>query len=77
MRSIRRHLDLSQSKLAQIAGVTQGTVSRWENGSLEPSRQELSLIRAYAIEDGREWDDSMFFGTCDPEHVARVGGRCE
>lgn len=59
---IRKHvLGLSQGAFAQIAGVSQGTVSKWEAGEFEPDRAQLSLIRAHVIESGKPWDDSWVF----------------
>lgn len=57
----KKVLGLSQQALADVAGVSQATVSRWENGELEPNRDEMSLIRSKAIDDGKAWDDSWFF----------------
>lgn len=52
---------LSQAEMAVIAGVSQGTVSKWEAGQSEPNRQELDRIRAEAITRGIVWDDRWFF----------------
>jgi transcriptional regulator with XRE-family HTH domain len=58
---IRRDvLKLSQVEMAEIAGVSQSTVSRWESG-VAPSLGELALIRAEALRRKVEWRDSMFF----------------
>jgi transcriptional regulator with XRE-family HTH domain len=54
-------LGLSQAEMAKIAGVSQGTVSKWEAGQLEPSRDELDHIRADAIDRGLDWNDRWFF----------------
>jgi transcriptional regulator with XRE-family HTH domain len=54
-------LRITQIELAEIAGTTQGTVSRWEKGTLEPDRDQLAKIREAAIERGIEWRDSLFF----------------
>lgn len=56
-------LRLTQAELAKVADVAQSTVSKWENGQLEPSREELDRIRADAFERGLEWDDRWFFET--------------
>lgn len=52
---------ISQAELAGIAKTSQGTVSKWEAGELEPDREQLSLIRDAAIERGLEWSDAWFF----------------
>lgn len=62
---IRRNvLHLSQAGLAELTGVSQATVSRWESGELEPSRAEMEIIRrkGRALK-GRKWHDRLFFET--------------
>ncbi len=62
IRIIRTHvLGLSQAALAQIAGTTQASVSRWEAGEQHPSHLELSAIRAEIVRRGIDWDDRWFF----------------
>lgn len=51
----------TQAAFAAIAGVTQATVSRWERGEFEPTREQLQRIRDEAIRRGLKWDDRMFF----------------
>lgn len=63
-------LGLSQAEIAAIARVSQGTVSKWEAGQLEPSREELDRIRTSALERGVEWDDRLFFEVPPAEQVA-------
>jgi transcriptional regulator with XRE-family HTH domain len=59
---IRKHVfSLHQTAFAQIAGTTQATVSRWENGEFEPSREELEKIRSEARRRNLPWDDRWFF----------------
>lgn len=61
---IRRvRLGLSQTALAEIASVDQSTVSRWENGLSEPTRDQMGVIRAFALAQGIEWQDRWFFET--------------
>lgn len=43
--SIRQTANLSQSAFAEIIGVSQTTVSRWESGKSEPSRAEIAGAR--------------------------------
>ena len=54
-------LDMSQAALAELTGVTQATVSRWEKGELSPDLNALSRIREEAQRRGKEWDDRWFF----------------
>lgn len=63
IRHIRKSVfGLSQVDFAALMPpVAQGTVSKWENGELEPSRDEMAQIRSAAIERGLAWDDAWFF----------------
>lgn len=54
-------LKVTQAELAAITGARQATISRWEQGKLEPSLDELKRIRSFASERGISWDDSWFF----------------
>ncbi len=56
----------TQSAFARIAGVGQGTVSRWENGEFEPSRDQLARIRDEAMRRGLAWSDEFFFKPVPP-----------
>ena len=62
IKTIRTELfRISQVEFAQIAGVTQPTIVRWERGEGEPSASELGRIRAAASERDIDWpDDSIF-----------------
>lgn len=53
----------TQAEFALIAGTTQATVSRWENGEGGPGLDELSRIRAEARQRGLDWSDAWFFET--------------
>jgi transcriptional regulator with XRE-family HTH domain len=54
---------ITQVEMAEIAGTTQGSVSKWENGSyrIVPDRNEMERIRAEAACRSLEWDDRWFF----------------
>lgn len=54
-------LGVSQKQFADIAGTTQGTVSRWETGEMNPDLAQLGKIRAYALDLGKEWRDEWLF----------------
>ncbi|RCK44240.1 helix-turn-helix domain-containing protein [Thalassospira profundimaris] len=45
LRQWRRTSDIKQARLADILGVTQATVSRWENGTQRPAPLQHELIR--------------------------------
>ncbi|WP_185982841.1 helix-turn-helix domain-containing protein [Aureimonas mangrovi] len=51
----------TQKAFGRIAGVSQGTVSRWEAGDLAPAQAEMIRIRNAAIRLGLPWDDAWFF----------------
>lgn len=51
----------TQSAFGRVAGVTQGTVSRWEAGELAPSQAEMEKVRTAAIRLGLHWEDEWFF----------------
>jgi transcriptional regulator with XRE-family HTH domain len=53
--------DVSQTAFGEIAGTTQASVSRWEQGIQEPSQSEMERIRSEAALRGIEWDDRWFF----------------
>ena len=53
--------DVSQVAFAEIAGTTQPSVSRWEQGLQEPSHSEMERIRVEATSRGIQWDDRWFF----------------
>jgi predicted transcriptional regulator len=57
----KRVLDVSQSGLAEIAGTTQASVSRWEAGELQPDLEHLRAIRDAVRKKGVVWDDAWFF----------------
>lgn len=62
MLHVRKHvLGLSQVDLAVVAKTTQGTISKWESGELEPDRDQLALIREEIQRRDIDWDDRWFF----------------
>jgi predicted transcriptional regulator len=70
LENIRKNLfRVSQSAFGEIAGTTQASVSRWENGELEPGHTEMARIRSEAAERGIEWDDRLFFEAPSNEKI--------
>lgn len=62
IRKIRKEvLGLTQKQLADLCDVDQGTVSRWEQGTLEPRLSDLKKMREKASLDGARLKDSDFF----------------
>ena len=59
----RSTFKVSQTAFGEIAGTTQASVSRWEQGTQEPSQREMERIRNEAVFLGLEWDDRWFFET--------------
>lgn len=59
---IRRNVfGATQAEFAAMAGVTQATVSRWENGGV-PTLTEMQAIRQQALaREEIDWSDSLFF----------------
>jgi transcriptional regulator with XRE-family HTH domain len=59
---IRTHVfDVSQMAFAKIAGVNQGTVSRWESGVLWPDLQQIERLRNEAKARSLPWRDGWLF----------------
>lgn len=61
---IRTKLGLTIAELAGVVGVSQGTVSRWENHQTYghyPDVRHIGLLRDYALARGIPWDDSILF----------------
>jgi len=70
--SLRQKLELSQERMARLAGVSMRTVARWENGDVEPEpllKKRLAGLAAVfrALESmGDPADIVEWFETPDP-----------
>jgi len=61
LKRIRKQVfQCTQAEFAEIAGVSQASVSRWENG-VAPTLDEMKLIRDAAKKRKIKWDDALFF----------------
>ncbi|WP_442872846.1 helix-turn-helix transcriptional regulator [Aurantimonas sp. C2-3-R2] len=70
IKRIRLHVfKLKQKDFADLAGVQQSTVSRWEAGT-SLSWPEMQRIREAASKAGIRWDDKWFFEPA-PERIVR------
>jgi len=61
---VRKHVfGVTQQQFAEIAGVQQSMVSRWENGQSAPTLEEMQRIREAAASRKllRRWRDDLFF----------------
>lgn len=56
-------LKINQTRLAEICGVGQGTISRWENDTAPglPDAGDLASIRDYAKDNGIPLEERLFF----------------
>jgi transcriptional regulator with XRE-family HTH domain len=69
LKHIRKNVfAITQAEFAAVAGVTQATVSRWENG-VAPSLEDMQAIRTAAAERGIAWNDAVFFETPAAENA--------
>lgn len=57
-----------QAAFAQIIGVGQASVSRWENDETSPTLNDMRAIRDAAAERDLQWNDGWFF-VVPPEPV--------
>lgn len=70
LKHIRKNVfAVTQAEFAVVAGVTQATVSRWENG-VAPSLEEMQAIRSAASDRGIDWNDALFFDAPEAESAA-------
>ncbi|TAV48412.1 helix-turn-helix domain-containing protein [Rhizobium leguminosarum] len=66
LKHIRKNVfKVTQAEFSVLAGVTQATVSRWENG-VAPSLDEMKAIRDAAEARKIKWNDRLFFEAPKP-----------
>lgn len=65
---IRKDLGLSQTAFAELMGVSQAKVSRWESGASTPSKAEMIAARIL----GRRKLPSLRRRKAPPPHEARA-----
>ena len=52
IRALRRHLGLTQTKLAEELGIRQQTISEWETGIYQPRGTSATLLSIVAERSG-------------------------
>lgn len=57
IKSIRQHLQMTQTELAAKLGVSYATVNRWEQGHCTPSRIAMNALRGLCEESGIKYSD--------------------
>jgi len=62
LRSVRRARGLSQSDLAEILGISNGTISNWETGSTHFVNKEHRQQLAFALGQPPDFFEGMLFG---------------
>jgi len=55
VRALRRHLGLTQAKLAEELGIRQQTVSEWETGMYQPRGTSATLLNIIAERSGFDY----------------------
>jgi len=56
-------LDMTQAAFAALVGVSQPTVSRWEQGEGSPTLDQLKFIRDEILSRRIPWRDAWLFGS--------------
>jgi len=76
IRSLRKHLDISQKELAILAGVTVGAIHQWESGIFVPRAQKKSVLVALRKLGRREVRELLGKkGTQAEKRVSRPRGK--
>lgn len=52
LKMIRKELSISQETLARDLNVSYGTLNRWENNKVKPSRLAMDKLKVYCAENG-------------------------
>ncbi len=60
IRAVRQSLGMTQAQFAQLLGVHNLTVSKWERGILEPSPYHVALMRSFSLAAARDPDVGAF-----------------
>lgn len=69
IRKYRLRRGLTQEKLAELCSVSPPTISKWENGSLQPSREHQIQLTAIL---GIQFDKSFSSAKPEPSHSPTI-----
>ena len=72
LRALRAKLELTQTRLAELLGVTSVTISRWENGAVQPSAlamEKIELAERFGL-DGLTLDRGRLMTLAAPQAEA-------
>ena len=72
LRTLRASLELTQTRLAELLGVTSVTISRWENGAVQPSAlamEKIELAERFGL-DGLTLDRERMMKLVAPQAEA-------
>lgn len=61
----KRVFAMTQVEFAEVLGVSQPAVSRWENGTVTPDYESMCVIRDLAYTLDIRWRDEWFFCPID------------
>jgi len=65
VRALRKHLDLTQVKLAQELGIRQQTISDWEKGIYQPRGASATLLNIIAERSNFQYEAEKHEGESD------------
>ena len=75
IRTARERARLKQSDLAELLGVTERTVSNWENGKHLPARRETQLIEILQIDLAGPPEKVTLLGASDEQLINELARR--
>ena len=52
LKAVRKELNISQESFARELNVSYGTLNRWENKKVKPSRLAIDKLKAYCTASG-------------------------
>ena len=65
VRALRKHLDLTQVKLARELGIRQQTISDWEKGIYQPRGASATLLNIVAERSNFKYEAEKHEGESD------------